>query len=230
MKKTTLIIFLAIFLGGTGIASAADLTLNAGERYGWASGDNSSGNVTSLQQVITPNSDMASVALYVSDTNHEFLESLGLLIYGEADKAPNDSPSYWSRLTLGMGSPNQYKIGIDTFGTSHVDTLVVDASQTTYGLEIQTVGPIGYLFDNTGLFPYTSVDLGRLDLPWHNGYFSSTVFSRALKLDPGAASRPTCDSSQRGVFWTTYGASGVKDTVAVCAKSATNAYAWRTIY
>ena len=43
-------------------------------------------------------------------------------------------------------------------------------------------------------------------------------------------SRPTCVAAYRGGFWTTNGGAGVADTVAVCAKDAGDAYAWRTIY
>jgi len=44
------------------------------------------------------------------------------------------------------------------------------------------------------------------------------------------AAKPTCDASQRGTFWVTQSAGGVQDAVQVCAKSAADAYAWRTIY
>ncbi len=42
--------------------------------------------------------------------------------------------------------------------------------------------------------------------------------------------KPTCDSTVRGTFWSVQGGTGVKDTVEVCAKDATDAYAWRPIY
>jgi competence protein ComGC len=44
------------------------------------------------------------------------------------------------------------------------------------------------------------------------------------------ASKPTCSSSQRGTFWVTQAAGGVKDDVQVCAKDSGDAYSWRTIY
>ncbi|MBM3257448.1 MAG: hypothetical protein FJY98_03970 [Candidatus Liptonbacteria bacterium] len=43
-------------------------------------------------------------------------------------------------------------------------------------------------------------------------------------------SKPTCDADQRGTFWVTQASGGVKDSVEVCAKSAADSYAWRTIY
>jgi hypothetical protein len=41
---------------------------------------------------------------------------------------------------------------------------------------------------------------------------------------------PVCSSSTAGLLNYTQGAAGVKDTVQVCAKDATNTWAWRTIY
>jgi len=42
--------------------------------------------------------------------------------------------------------------------------------------------------------------------------------------------KPTCDATHQGTLWFTQGATGVKDTLEVCAKDATDAYAWRTLY
>ena len=44
------------------------------------------------------------------------------------------------------------------------------------------------------------------------------------------ATRPTCSATFRGQVWTVPGAGGVADTVAVCAKSSADTYAWRSIY
>lgn len=45
-----------------------------------------------------------------------------------------------------------------------------------------------------------------------------------------AISKPTCDSGQRGTFWVTQSGAGVKDSVQVCAKNASDTYLWATIY
>jgi hypothetical protein len=44
------------------------------------------------------------------------------------------------------------------------------------------------------------------------------------------ASQPSCASGIRGTFWYVAGGAGVKDSVQVCTKDASDAYAWRTIY
>lgn len=41
---------------------------------------------------------------------------------------------------------------------------------------------------------------------------------------------PTCSATSRGEFYVTQGATGAKDVVGVCAKDASNNYAWRSIY
>jgi hypothetical protein len=50
-----------------------------------------------------------------------------------------------------------------------------------------------------------------------------------LRNQPAGA-RPACSAAVRGTFWHINGASGVKDSVAVCAKDASDGYSWRTIY
>lgn len=42
--------------------------------------------------------------------------------------------------------------------------------------------------------------------------------------------KPTCSATVRGTLWFTQSATLVKDALEVCAKDATDAYAWRTIY
>lgn len=44
------------------------------------------------------------------------------------------------------------------------------------------------------------------------------------------AGKPTCDSNQRGTFWETQSGAGVKDSVQVCVKNASDTYTWATIY
>jgi hypothetical protein len=56
-----------------------------------------------------------------------------------------------------------------------------------------------------------------------------------LEVDGGirlntTATKPTCDASTRGTLWFTKGGAGTKDSLEVCAKDASDVYAWRTIY
>lgn len=50
-----------------------------------------------------------------------------------------------------------------------------------------------------------------------------------LRLNTSGTAEPTCDSATRGLLWYTAGAGGVADKVQVCAKSAADAYAWRSM-
>ncbi len=85
------------------------------------------------------------------------------------------------------------------------------------------------------------------NLQWKNGRFSSdltiggslgvglTAPTQKAEVNGGlrlntATAKPTCDSTTRGTFWVVQAAAGTKDDVQVCAKDATNAYAWRVIY
>jgi hypothetical protein len=55
-------------------------------------------------------------------------------------------------------------------------------------------------------------------------------FQAGVTVNESGASRPTCASTVRGMFWVTRSSAGVKDAVEVCAKDAADAYGWRTIY
>src|SRR6185369_16503995 len=50
-----------------------------------------------------------------------------------------------------------------------------------------------------------------------------------IRLNTGTA-KPTCDATTRGTLWFTQGATGVKDATEVCAKDASEAFAWRLLY
>ena len=64
-------------------------------------------------------------------------------------------------------------------------------------------------------------------------WFDGTVFrlmAPPSMLTATAAARPACDAAHRGRIWQVLAAPGVKDEFAVCAKDASNAYAWRVLY
>ncbi|OGH69713.1 MAG: hypothetical protein A3C90_04025 [Candidatus Magasanikbacteria bacterium RIFCSPHIGHO2_02_FULL_51_14] len=108
---------------------------------------------------------------------------------------------------------------------------------TLYGLKIDnlTDGTTDYGAYIGGADTYALwVDSGTTRLDGNVG-IGITSPSQALEVNGGvrlntADAKPTCDSDKRGTFWVTQGASGVKDNVEVCAKDASDAYAWRTIY
>jgi hypothetical protein len=83
------------------------------------------------------------------------------------------------------------------------------------------------LQDGTSNPTAADVTAGRLTPVWFDG----TSFR--LLENPGALateSQPACSAGVRGRVWYVPGSTGMKDDVAVCAKDATNAYAWRVIY
>jgi hypothetical protein len=63
----------------------------------------------------------------------------------------------------------------------------------------------------------------------------TTAPTQALEVNGGvrlntATTKPACDTNARGTFWFTAGGPGVKDSLEVCAKNASEYYAWRLIY
>jgi hypothetical protein len=70
---------------------------------------------------------------------------------------------------------------------------------------------------------------GRIVEIWYDG----VVFRLLASPIPAGIlgeTQPACVVNVRGRLWFVAGASGVKDSLSVCAKDATDAYAWRALY
>jgi hypothetical protein len=109
-------------------------------------------------------------------------------------------------------------VGIGT--TSPTGTLSINSSNALGSLRVFNTTGAEHLFVNgtTGNVGIgTTAPEAKLEV---NG---------SIRLNTTIA-KPTCDSSQRGTLWFTQGGAGVKDTLEVCAKDATDVYAWRTLY
>jgi len=61
-----------------------------------------------------------------------------------------------------------------------------------------------------------------------DGSPTQVTFETGIRLSPIAT--PTCNAANRFAFNAVAGAAGAKDVVQVCAKDATDTYAWRQIY
>jgi hypothetical protein len=96
-------------------------------------------------------------------------------------------------------------------------------------LNVDTLGSVP-VKQADGVTDPTAADIvaGRLYDVWHDGAVFR-LMTPAVNV-ASAATQPACSVSQRGRFWQTLGGTGVKDTVTVCAKDASDAYAWRSIY
>jgi len=114
--------------------------------------------------------------------------------------------------------------------------LTVVASSTTvpiiaaYGFNNQTA-PLMLVASTSGTSTSTAMLIdsqGRMGL-------GTTTPSQMLDVNGGikldtSIIKPTCNATVRGTFWFTRNGAGVKDNAEVCAKDATDTYAWRTIY
>jgi len=117
-------------------------------------------------------------------------------------------------------------------------------------LNIDVLGPHAVKLSDGATDP-ASVDLmgGTMHAIWFDGTNFRLIVPPTASGSAGAEHRPSeplhhghareddghsqglaCNSSTRGRIWTTFGASGTKDQVAVCAKDATDTYAWRALY
>jgi hypothetical protein len=82
-----------------------------------------------------------------------------------------------------------------------------------------------------GVTDPTTADVlaGRVYQVWYDGASLRLVAPPMIVGFTGTV-QPSCSASQRGRIWQTFGGTGVKDSVTVCAKDGTDAYAWRVIY
>jgi hypothetical protein len=70
---------------------------------------------------------------------------------------------------------------------------------------------------------------GRMQEIWYDG---ARFRLMAMPLPEGALgeAQPACSATTRGRTWFVAGSTGVKDSFSVCAKDASNNYAWRALY
>ena len=138
-------------------------------------------------------------------------------------------------LCSSAGSSNAYTCGMSPTLQGYTTGMVLAWKPNVNGaggattLNVDTLGAVS-LKQADGVTDPTSADIvaGRLYNVWHDG----TVFrliTPAVNVAT-AATQPACSATQRGRFWQTLGGTGVKDAVTVCAKDASDAYAWRSIY
>jgi hypothetical protein len=103
--------------------------------------------------------------------------------------------------------------GVGGATTLNVDALGVHSVKLTDGVTDPALG------DVIG---------GKMYPVWYDGSTFRLIAWSAITILTGT--QPACSTATQGRIWDVLGASGVKDAVSVCAKDATNAYAWRVLY
>ena len=97
-------------------------------------------------------------------------------------------------------------------------------------LNVDTLGPVAVkLMDGVTNPVAGDIIAGRVYEIWYDGTGFRLLNPLVLSGVLGEA-QPTCGVAVRGRQWFVAGATGVKDSLSVCAKDASNAYAWRTLY
>jgi hypothetical protein len=99
---------------------------------------------------------------------------------------------------------------------------------TTLNVDFLQVAPVKL---PDGLTDPGPADLvaGRMQQVWYDG----ADFRFLNAISPAGIlgeALPTCNTGVRGRLWFVAGATGVKDSLQVCAKDATNTFAWRALY
>jgi hypothetical protein len=97
-------------------------------------------------------------------------------------------------------------------------------------LNVDTLGAVPVKLADGATNPgLGDVVAGRVLEIWYDGA-SFRLLGSPVPAGILGDAQPACAATVRGRLWFVAGAAGVKDGLSVCAKDATNAYAWRTIY
>lgn len=101
------------------------------------------------------------------------------------------------------------------------DSSVIPSSTATY--DVGVTSQAWRSINNVLYFSGSNVGIG------------TTSPGQTLEVNGGVrlnttAAQPTCSSSQRGTLWAVQSGAGVKDSVQVCVKNASDTYIWASIY
>ena len=134
------------------------------------------------------------------------------------------------------GSGTAYTCSLPTTLSAYTSGMVLHWRPDANGsggattLNVDTLGPIALKLTDGVTDPAAGdIIAGRLYELWYDG----TSFRLQSPVVPSGIlgeAQPACGATVRGRQWFVAGATGVKDSLTVCAKDASNAYAWRTLY
>ncbi|KKS53467.1 MAG: Carbohydrate-binding family V/XII [Candidatus Magasanikbacteria bacterium GW2011_GWA2_42_32] len=133
------------------------------------------------------------------------------VLFTIAYNAVSQTNSFFQNLQLSVA-----RVGAATF-----DSNVVPSSNNTY--KLGTAAQDWQSINNTIFFSSSNVGIGA------SSPGQTLEVNGGLRLNTVTA-KPTCASAQRGTFWVVESGAGVKDTVEVCVKNASDSYIWSTIY
>ena len=134
------------------------------------------------------------------------------------------------------GSASAYSCSLSSTLSSYTTGMVlewkpdVNAVGSGVTLNVDTLGSRAIKLADGSSDP-TVVDIlaGRLYWIWYDGSVFRLVSPLPVTGVAGVT-QPTCNAILRGRLWFAIGASGTKDALTVCAKDASEAYAWRVVY
>ncbi len=171
------------------------------------------------------------------------LDASGKLIAALAGSgSPIEVFTVWGSGNVGLGTANPLaKLSLHSNGGNTIRMTNDNVNNTNSGTIDFLEGTGTFGTDAAGMRLIYNGVANQLQLLGSGGAAASTLVTidrsagGELEINGGVrlntlSAKPPCNTTFRGTFWVTQGTAGVKDSVQVCAKDASDAYAWRTIY
>jgi len=226
--------FLTSAVAGTNVYGCPNGTGWVSEGGGGVTTIKNTGTTTGARSILDFSSG-PGVVLTTSDSGQSILVQLSLdTAVVQTRSSEQSGASLFCASASGSGMT--YTCFLSTTLSSYTPGMLLHWEPDTNGtggtttLNVDTLGPVAVKLTD-GIADPAPGDIlaGRVYQVWYDG----TGF-RLLnpEVPPGVLgeAQPACGIAVRGRQWFVAGSTGLKDSLSVCAKDASGAYAWRTLY
>jgi len=240
MKKTVLILMLGVlFIASNLFAADGDFIVEGNVGIGTSAPSNKlellNGNIMLKDSITSGYAESPNkIILQANAQVPPAIEFCGMSGCGQVSYDSDNGRFNWFGGGFGMGFGHQIiwgQSGSNTItATEAGDILVYSRDSFTISTKNDNSGivtiPYGsFTVRNDALVVNTSGNIG----------VGTTTPTEKLEVNGGVklnttSAKPTCSVTTRGTLWFTQSAINVKDILEVCAKNASNVYAWRLLY
>jgi hypothetical protein len=222
----------------SGVADGTALGVNApagftGDLANFMTGGSSLVRVTALGDILLPGSSLwkTSELRLAADGSEASLLGNAASTAGSSVRLAVTGVAATNQIRIGPGSGPAASVVVNGLGKTAVGTLAPEPATAANGADLivqdATAGS-----GSTQVVISAGAGQDRALTQWVSfaGIPGARVSSEGALQNLPYGAQPACDAAARGMFWHAQGAAGVKDDVQVCAKDATDGFAWRSLF